>query len=63
MVTQSVRMGNAHAGSLRTRRRQYTNPMFKLVSPKTFQSDKTAKIFEIVVKLGLIIETQMGSSG
>jgi hypothetical protein len=24
---QSVRMGNAHAGSLRTRRRQYANPM------------------------------------
>jgi hypothetical protein len=62
MVTQSVRMGNAHAGSLLTRRRQYTNPMSKLVSPKTFQSNKNAKIFKILVKLGLMIYTQMGSS-
>jgi hypothetical protein len=43
MVTQSVQMGNAHAGSLRNRRRPYTNPMSKFVSPKTFQSDKSAK--------------------
>jgi hypothetical protein len=43
MVTQSVRMGNAHAGSLRIRRRQYTNPMSKFVSPKAFQSNKSAK--------------------
>jgi hypothetical protein len=46
-------MGNAHAGSLRSRRRQYTNPMSKFVCPKTFQSDKSAKIFKILVKLGL----------
>jgi hypothetical protein len=46
MVTQSVRMGNAHAWSLRTRRRQYTNPMSKLVSPKTFQSNKSAKNYD-----------------
>jgi hypothetical protein len=55
MVTQSVRMGNAHAGSLRIRRRQYTNPMSKFLSPKTFQSNKSAKIFQILVKLGLIV--------
>jgi hypothetical protein len=46
MVTQSVRMGNAHAGSLRIRRRQYTNPMSKFVSYKTFQSNKSAKNLE-----------------
>jgi hypothetical protein len=55
MVTQYVRMGNAHAGPLRTRRRQYTNPMSKFVSPKTFQSNKIAKIYKILVKLGLIV--------
>jgi hypothetical protein len=54
-LTVPVRMGNAHAGSLRTRRRQYTNPMSKLISPKTFQSNKSAKIFKILVKLCLII--------
>jgi hypothetical protein len=32
-----------------------TNPMSKFVSPKTFQSNKSAKIFKILVKLGLII--------
>jgi hypothetical protein len=42
MVTQSVRMGNTHACSLRTRKRQYTNPMSTFVSPKTFQSNKSA---------------------
>jgi hypothetical protein len=31
------------------------NPMSKLVSPKTFQSNKSAKIFKILVKLGLIM--------
>jgi hypothetical protein len=36
---------------LRTRRR----PMSKFVSPKTFQSNKSAKIFKILVKLGMII--------
>jgi hypothetical protein len=44
-VAQSVRMGNTHAGSLRIRISQYTNPMAmsKFVSPKTFQSNKSAK--------------------
>jgi hypothetical protein len=32
-----------------------TNTMSKLISPKTFQSNKSAKIFKILVKLGLII--------
>jgi hypothetical protein len=61
MVMQSVRMGNAHAGSLRTRRRQYTNPMSKV--PKHSSQIKVQKIFKILVKLGLIIYTQMGSLG
>jgi hypothetical protein len=55
MAMQSVQMGNAYAGSLHTRRRQYTNPMSKFVSPKTFQSNKNAKNLEILVKLGLIV--------
>jgi hypothetical protein len=48
-------MGHDHAGSLRTRRRQYANPVSKFASPKTFQSNKSAKIFKILVKLGLIV--------
>jgi hypothetical protein len=32
MVTQSVRMRNAHAGPLRIKRRQYTNPMSKFLT-------------------------------
>jgi hypothetical protein len=56
--------GNAHAGSLRTRRSPYTNPMSKLVSPKTFQSNKSAKNLKNTSDiLGLIIYTQMGSYG
>jgi hypothetical protein len=35
--------GERHAGSLRTRRREYADPMSKLVSPKTFQSNKSVK--------------------
>jgi hypothetical protein len=62
MVTQCELMGNAHAGSLRTRRRQYTNPMSKFVSPKTYQSNKSAKKFKILSEIRPDYR-QMGSSG